>query len=117
MVATAGALIVFGMQLIPTFFPTSRTSVLRPTSIPEGPDILGYMSRVQQFISGPYVILCWFLVMVYLAISRRITNPGDSVTFDSSGLWLRDAAWASQPNCAALFRNITRCCQGEAFEH
>ncbi len=72
MVATAGALIVLGMQLIPTFFPApSRRSVLEPTSIPEGPDLLGYMSRVQHFHSGPYVILPWFVVMVYLAISRR----------------------------------------------
>jgi hypothetical protein len=72
MVATAGALIVLGMQLIATFFPTpSRPSVLQPTSITERPDLLGYMSRVQHFIFGPYVILPWFLVMVYLAISRR----------------------------------------------
>ena len=72
MVATAGALIVLGMQLVPTFFPTpSRPSVLQPTPIPEGPDFLGYMVRVQHFVYGPYVILPWFLVMVYLAISRH----------------------------------------------
>jgi hypothetical protein len=71
MVATAGALIVLGMQLVPTFFTASPPSVLQPTSFPEGPDVLGQMSRLQHFIYGPYVILPWFLVMVYLAISRR----------------------------------------------
>jgi hypothetical protein len=54
MVATAGALIVFGMQLIPTFFPTSRTSVLQPTSIPEGPDILRlYVPRATLHLWAP----------------------------------------------------------------
>jgi hypothetical protein len=72
MIATAGALTVLGMQLIPTFFPApSRQSVLEPTSIPEGPNLVGYMSRVQHIVTGPYVILPWFLAMVYLAISRR----------------------------------------------
>jgi hypothetical protein len=70
--ATAGTLIVLGMQLIPTFFPApSSPSVLKPTSIPTGPDPVGYMLRLQHFVSGSYVILPWFLVMVYLAISRR----------------------------------------------
>ncbi len=51
-----------------------------------------------------------------LCVTSRVHSIGrarDSVTFDSSGLWLRDAAWASQP-CS---RNITRCFQGEDFEH
>jgi hypothetical protein len=70
--ATAGTLIVLAMQLISTFFPApSGPSVLQPTSTPEGPDLVGYMFRLQHFISGPYVILPWFLVMVYLAIFRR----------------------------------------------
>lgn len=70
--ATAGTLIVLALQLIPTFFPKpSRPSVLQPTSTLEGPDLVGYMFRLQHFMFGPYVILPWFLVMVYLAISRR----------------------------------------------
>jgi hypothetical protein len=70
--ATAGTLIVLGMQQISTLFPApSRPSVLQSTPTPEGPDLVGYMFRLQHLISGPYVILPWFLVMVYLAISRR----------------------------------------------
>jgi hypothetical protein len=72
LIAAAGTFTVLGMQLIPAFFPApTRPSVLQPASTPEGPDILGQMSRVQHFITGPYVILPWFLAMVYLAISRR----------------------------------------------
>jgi hypothetical protein len=72
MVAAAGALIVLGMQLIRTFLPApTRPSVLQPISIPERPGILGYMSRVQHLVYGPYVILPWFLVMVCFAIYRR----------------------------------------------
>ena len=71
MIATAGALIVVGMQFVSTFFTASRPSVLQPSSIPEGPDALGQMSRLHHFLTGPYVILPWFLVMAYLAISRR----------------------------------------------
>ena len=72
LIAAAGTFIVLGMQLIPSFFSApTRPSVLQPTSIPEGPDVVGQMSRLQHLITGPYVILPWFLAMVYLAISRR----------------------------------------------
>jgi hypothetical protein len=29
------------------------------------------MFRLQHYLTGPYVIVPWFLVMVYLAISKR----------------------------------------------
>jgi hypothetical protein len=47
-----------------------RTSVLEPVS-PEAPVPLGYIFHFQKLLTGPYVIIPWFLVMVYLAISKR----------------------------------------------
>src|SRR5258708_17907688 len=72
LIAASGTFIVLGMQLIPSFSSApTRPSVLQPASIPEGPDVVGQMSRLQHLLTGPYVILPRFLVIVYLAISRR----------------------------------------------
>jgi hypothetical protein len=47
-----------------------RPSVLESLT-PEAPGLVGYTFRLQHFLTGPYVIIPWFLVMVYLAISKR----------------------------------------------
>jgi hypothetical protein len=47
-----------------------RASVLEPLA-PETSSPVGYMFRLQHLLTGPYVMVPWFLVMVYLAISKR----------------------------------------------
>jgi hypothetical protein len=47
-----------------------RPSVLEHLA-PNPPGPGGYMFRLQHLITGPYVIVPWFLVMVYLALSKR----------------------------------------------
>ena len=70
--ATAGTLIVVGMQSIPTFVSApSRPSILQPTPTAAGTDAVSYMFHLKHFTPVPYVTLPWFLVMVYFAISRR----------------------------------------------
>lgn len=47
-----------------------RASVLEPLAAqPPGPE--GYIFHLQHSLTGPYVIVPWFFVMVYLAISKR----------------------------------------------
>jgi hypothetical protein len=71
LIASAGALIVIVMQLIPSVFPVlNRPSILQPAS-DTGGSFATYISRVQHFLYGPYLVPIWFLWLIYLAISRR----------------------------------------------
>jgi hypothetical protein len=66
--AAVGTLIgVFIAFLSPS---ARRTSVFEPIA-PEAPGPLGYILRLQKLLTGPYVIVPWFLVMVCLAVSKR----------------------------------------------
>jgi hypothetical protein len=65
----AGALI--GLVISSLTPAPRRASVFERSVTPESPDLVGYMFRLQHFLIGPYVVVPWFLVMVYLAISKR----------------------------------------------
>ena len=65
---TAGTLIAALLEFVPGL---PRGSVFERTLPPEGPGLVGYLFRLQNFLTSPYVIVPWFLVMIYLAISRR----------------------------------------------
>lgn len=66
----AGSGILIGLVIALLNPSPHRTSILEPLPV-ETPGAVGFMFRLQGLLTGPYVIVPWFFVMIYLAVSRR----------------------------------------------